>query len=617
MTTKRSLLLVSLFLVLGLVALVPTAMAQTQWAPGTANQNNFARAEGITEASGIVSLSQSGLQAGTVGAGTEIVVYYTTGTSNLSAPNVNIINVGTVTITCYGTGFSPFASTGCNDYIGAPFLTATTSSRAPVASGPVLHIPFNQVPFGNPATGDGSSISVSARLDIAHSALYPHGGSVQAVVTAYTPAGVTQSFTITGNPSLAGTVMQVQPEPALLVADPKLVGSGGLGIWCGSDGYGDRCETSTTAYVLLCLGVVHNVDQYERYFTVNVEEGFTFALTTSEYEITLDSGTTSPGTVTNSTLITVVLSGIPNHFGVSAGEPIACSEVTASEVSYCPSGTLDVEPYSGSDTSYWNSTGTNTGMASFEYEVDSMDNGTPENVNLPFKFYSGGPIGTAGLPCITLQVFKQPNDASDSISIPRFLKVAENTMPLKVICFDNCVTNLLFPEVLNVGLWDTDIAISNTTMDPLATIGQNSSPVNDLLIKGSATPQNGLCSFYYYSGSGLPPDTQPAGPLSTWSLSIAAGTTVAESLAAAGRIPAGTTGYLWAYCNFSQAYGYAAINYAFGLDSGILADYIAVTIPDPEWSPRDRNGDGMGENAITPLNITRDLQKSLAGFSGN
>jgi len=608
MTTKRNLLLVSLFLVLGLVAMVPTAVAQTQWAAGTANENGFARAEGITEASGLVTLTQSGFQAGTVGSGTEIVVYYTTSTS-AGAPNVNIINVGTVTITCYGTGFSPFVGppAGCNGYIGAPYLTATLLNRTPVSEGPVLHIPFYQTPFGNPATGDGSSISVSARLDVAHSALYPHGGSVQGVVTAYTPAGVTQSFTITGNPSVAGTVMAVAPEPALGLS---------WGIWCNSDD-STSCETSSTAYVLLCLGVIHNSEQYERYFTLNVGENFTYALTSEAYEITLDSGTTSPGTVTNSTLITVVLSNIPNHFGISAGEPIACTEVTATETSYCPSGTLDVEPYSGSDTSYWNSTGTNTGTASFEYEVDMVDSGTPENVNLPFKFYSGGPIGTAGLPCITAQIYKQPNDASDSVSIPRFLKVAENTTPLKVICFDNCVTNLLFPEVLNVGVWDTDIAIANTTMDPLAMIGQNSTPVNKLLIKGSATPQNGSCSFYYYSGSGLAPGVGPTGPLATWSLPVLAGTTYAESLAAMGRIPAGTTGYLWGFCNFSQAYGYAAINYSFGTDSGILADYIAVNIPDPEWSPRDRNGDGMGENAITPLNVTRDIEKALAGFSGS
>jgi len=283
-----------------------------------------------------------------------------------------------------------------------------------------------------------------------------------------------------------------------------------------------------------------------------------------------------------------------------------CTEVTAPGVP-CPSGTLDVEPYSGeSSSSYWNSTPGNSGSAAFEYEVDNIDSGTPENVNLSFKFYSKGPIGTQGLPCVTLQVYKQPNDASDTTSIPRFVKEAENA-PLSVICFNNCQTNLLFPLVLWQGAWDTDMSIANTTRDPLADLGADANPVNQLMINGSATPQAGVCYMFYYAGGIL---------ASSWiTPQINAGATYADDLAAGNRIPANTTGYLWANCTFSQAYGYAAINYSFSLNNGILADYLAVTIPDPQWSPRDQNGDGMGENAITPLNINRRLAKDFAGFS--
>lgn len=600
MTTKR-LFLVSMFLVLGLVAMAPTALAQTTWAAAAANENNFARAEGMAEAAGVVTLSQAGSSAGSVGAGTEFVIYYTTGATNSSAPNVKIINPGTVTITCSGSNNSPFAlAGGCGGYFGTPFLTATTTSRVPVTSGPapVLHIPFTQtVAFGNPVSGDGSLISVTARLDIAASSLYPKGGTVQAIVTAYTPAGVTQSFTITGNPSLAGTIMTVQPEPALGV---------GFGVTCyGRDSM--PCETSSTAYVLLCLGVIHNQEQYERYFTVNVAENFTYALTSEAYENTLDSGSSSPGFVTNGTLISVVLSNIPSNFGVSAGTPIPCTEVTAPGVP-CPSGTLDVQLAADSDDHFWNSDPGNSGTATFEYEVDNLDNGLPENVNLPFKFFSSGPLSASGLPCVTLQVFKQPNDSTDDTSIPRFMQVAENA-PLKVICFNNCQSNLLFPLVLWQGSWDTDIAISNTTMDPLATIGAAANPVNNLMIKGSATPQSGACSIFYYSGGAL--------AASFVTPTIAAGATYADDLAAGNRIPVNTTGYLWANCPFSQAYGYAAINYGFSLNNGILADYLAVNIPDPQWSPRDMNGDGMGENAVTPLNINRRLLKDFAGFSNS
>jgi len=147
-------------------------------------------------------------------------------------------------------------------------------------------------------------------------------------------------------------------------------------------------------------------------------------------------------------------------------------------------------------------------------------------------------------------------------------------------------------------------------MDPLALIGAAENPPNLLLVKGSATPQSGICTFYYFTNGGIaagsPWNTPgPIAPGSTWTADLGAG----------GYIPATSIGYLWAKCFFSQAYGYAAIDYGFTLSNGILADYLAVVIPDPEWSPRDRNGDGMGENSVTPINLTRRLEKALAGFS--
>jgi len=601
--TKRNLLVVSVFLVLGLVAMVPSALAQTQWNYG-ANQNQFMRAEGEAEATGQLTLTTTSV--GTVGAGTEFIVYFTSQSfsggniASLSGSPINVTNAGTVLVTCNGTGASPWVG-GCNGILGTPYLSANAISRTPVTSGPALHIPF-AMPFAGAGEDSPSFVSITARVNV--SPEYPKGGAVYAILSAYTPTGA-PNFTITPyQPSSSLLVGSVQPDPALSV---------GWGVYCQSDDT-MRCDQSSTAYVLLCLGVVHNSKQYERYFTVNVDENFTYALTSEAYENDLDSGSSSPGLVTNPTMITVVLNNIPSNFGISAGTPIPCSEVTAPGVP-CPSGTLAVS-LSGSN-SYWNSTMGNSGTTSFEYTVDNVDNGFPENVNLPFKFYSKGPIGTQGLPCVTLTVYKQPADPPDSLSIPRFKAVPENgplsaatgqqAYAMNVICFNNCTTNLLFPLVFSQGPWDTDVAISNTTMDPLASIGTNANPQNWLLINGSATPQSGVCYMYYYSGGAL---------ASSWITPlITAGDTYADDLQAGNRLPAFTTGYLWAYCTFSQAYGYAAIDYNFGLNNAILANYLAVTIPDPEWSPRDQNGDGMGENAITPVNLTRRLEKSLAGFS--
>jgi len=375
-----------------------------------------------------------------------------------------------------------------------------------------------------------------------------------------------------------------------------------------------KCVTSKTAYVLLCLGVIHNSQQYERYFTINVDENFTYALTSTAYEISLDSGSTSPGTVTTPTMITVVLSNIPTNFGISAGDPIPCSSVTSTSLLYCSGGTLAVS-LSGSDH-YWNSSPGNSGTATFEYATEDVDNDFPENVNLPYKFYSAGPIGTSALPCVYVTVYKNPEDPPDSTDIPRFKSVPENgpgsaatgaqALTMNVICFNNCETNLLFPLILNVGLWDTDIAISNTTMDPLALIGNAVSPPDQLLINGSATPQSGVCWLYFFSGQRL---------ASQWvSPNITAGETWATDLGATGNVPAGLTGYIWAKCFFSQAYGYAAIEFNFGGSSAMMADYLAINIPSPELLPRDENGNGAGENTLTPIPLQDRLADWLAGF---
>jgi len=608
MTTKRNLLLVSLLLVFGLATMATSAFAQTQWTVG-ANQNQFARAEGEAEATGQITLTTTSV--GTVGAGTEFVIYFTTanspgGTSaGLFGPPVAVTSAGTAILVCNGNGSSPWLA-GCGATLGTPYLSASALTRTPVASGPALHIPFlSTTAFAGPLAP--SFLSVTVRVNV--TPLYPAGGSVYAIVTAFTPTGV-PNFTITPyQPSPSELVDTVRPDPALSVE---------WGVYCSADPpdsvMGGNCETSSTAYVLLCLGVIHHNEQYERYFTLNVDENFTYALTSSGYEMSLDSGSSSPGFVTNPTEISVVLNSIPTNFGISAGDTVPCTAITATNVLYCAGGTLDVELTGTSH--YWNSTPGNTGSVTFEYVTNNIDGGSPENVNLPFKFYSAGPIGTSGLPCVTATVYKQPWDTTCPTCIPRFKKVPENGpgsaatgaqgLVMNVICFNNCETNILFPFIVNAGSWDSSVAISNTTMDPLALAGAAETPPNQLLINGSATKQSGVCWMYYFSGGAL---------AASWiTPNIPAGSTYATDLGAAGQIPGGTTGYLWAKCFFSDGYGYAAIDYAFSLNNGILADYLAINIPAPDLVPRDENGNGAGENTLTPIPWKDRLADKLAGF---
>jgi len=610
MTKRKGLLLVSLFMVFGLVSTAGSALAQQaatfRFGSGT---NYYGRAEGLAEEIGAITISNQ--DAGTVVSGTEIVVFFTansspggTAGSTIGAP-INVWSIGTVRLVCQGAGPSPWAGGVCND-IGTPYLSSSLISHTPLPSAPYLHIPFN-APAVFPGSGSSGAgtMSIYARVNVANggipgapspvgTTIYPGAGNVYAVLSS-----TSGSLTFTPyEPSSSLWVLQVHSDPALSL---------GWGVYCsGLEGPGITCETSSTAYVLLCLGVIHHSEQYERYFTVNVDEEFANALTSLSFEENSDTGSTSPGIVTNPTLITVVLQHIPTNFGITAGDPIPCSSVTAPGVP-CAGGTLAVS-VSGSDH-YWNSTPGNSGTATFEYSVDYEDNGGPENVNLPFKFYSAGPITTSALPCVTLTIYKNPEYSAGTNAIPVFLNGAvEGGGPLSVICFNNCETNLLFPFVINYGPWDTDVAIANTTLDPLFIAGAAQSPPDLLEEKGTATPQAGVCWMYYFSGGATP-------FASTWiTPTIVAGSIYAVDLQANGDIPGVTSGYLWAKCFFADAYGYAAVIYIFGLTNMTYASYLAINIPDPEWSPRDLNGDGMGENSITPINLTRRLKYFLAGW---
>ncbi len=89
----------------------------------------------------------------------------------------------------------------------------------------------------------------------------------------------------------------------------------------------------------------------------------------------------------------------------------------------------------------------------------------------------------------------------------------------------NAQTRLLFPYVINQAGFDTEFAISNTTMDPLGT-----------------TAVSGTCTFTFYGNGAGSPFTTP---------SIAAGSIYKVNLSA---IASGMGGYAFATCNFPLAH---------------------------------------------------------------
>jgi hypothetical protein len=115
--------------------------------------------------------------------------------------------------------------------------------------------------------------------------------------------------------------------------------------------------------------------------------------------------------------------------------------------------------------------------------------------------------------------------------------------PATVLTIVPASTYLMVPFASTVGLYDTAVAIANTTKDPL----------------GSAKPQSGAITFYFYGQDGSTFNYSPTGSTNglTSGLLPAGGTysaLVSDLLAAAGK-PADFTGYIFAVVNATNAHG--------------------------------------------------------------
>jgi hypothetical protein len=70
-------------------------------------------------------------------------------------------------------------------------------------------------------------------------------------------------------------------------------------------------------------------------------------------------------------------------------------------------------------------------------------------------------------------------------------------------------------------------------------------------------------------------------------------------------------GYVIGVCDFQNAHGDAFITFhLFGSD-GVAANYLADVLPNPSLYHRTPAGDILGETAIAPYMIPRELEKLL------
>jgi hypothetical protein len=239
----------------------------------------------------------------------------------------------------------------------------------------------------------------------------------------------------------------------------------------------------------------------------------------------------------------------------------------------------------------------NNGTALAVYEVIADNPFAIDRLDVPVTMsYTGAPGTPSGVPEIssiagtnpnqvTLSYAPTPNGGSASFAtfIPRFADSTNVFKPLFTVSL--CQTVLLFPYVTDYPGFDTGIAISNTSMDPLPS-------------GWSASPQSGACTVNFYGGvtdastgnfvntagnlgsSGVYDtvtantfNTGMVGPGQTWAFSVSG---IDKTLGNADF--QGFVGYAIAICDFQYAHGYSFVS-DFGLRN-FAAAYLALVIPD-------------------------------------
>jgi hypothetical protein len=259
---------------------------------------------------------------------------------------------------------------------------------------------------------------------------------------------------------------------------------------------------------------------------------------------------------------------------------------------------------SGAITINYASASPNTGSAGVVYEVTAANPNAIDSFSVPISISFTGAPGVPGSPDIgsiasltgsfaptpggggftlTTGSVAEPEASAppDDWTIPRFV---DNTVTTNIFSIALCQTTLLFPYTTDYPGFDTGIAISNTSADPLG--------VN------SASPQTGACQVTFYGGvvgstgaftntganlngtSGSYSTTAAntfttgvIGPGQTWAFSLSS---IDSTFGTSGFV--GFVGYAIATCQFQYAHGYAFVS-DYGLRN-FAASYLALIIPD-------------------------------------
>ena len=278
------------------------------------------------------------------------------------------------------------------------------------------------------------------------------------------------------------------------------------------------------------------------------------------------------------------------------------------------------------------------------WEIMSDDDGNLEDITFAWAItYNQGDLGslptTSSYPKIGLvgkigPISDETVPAPSAIDVEPVVRFADNAINGSVaITIDHCVTNLLYPYVLNAAGYETGIAISNTSLDTawnltnpasaptaasgvIANWGEAANPM-----PYNTTPQAGTCNLYLFGSASTvnmtttaDTDTPVQAIASATTPNIAAGQVFADTLTTifalnAGDSPITMSGYVIARCEFQYGHGFAYLVDSLGRPQG----YLALIIPDRNILNAD-TGTGLDERF--PIRVAQPFSNAIFDEQG-
>jgi len=175
--------------------------------------------------------------------------------------------------------------------------------------------------------------------------------------------------------------------------------------------------------------------------------------------------------------------------------------------------------------------------------------------------------------------------ASSALNVPRFAQ--STTTATNLFTISQCQTNLLFPFVTNQAGFDTGIAITNTSADPLT----SGSPQGD-----PARLNSGQCTLSYYGR--LANGQTPTNASETTSSPVTTDQALTMVLSSGGnyglRGNANFQGYIIAQCNFLFAHGFAFITDGPIGQARVAEGYLALVLDGPNTVRGNSIGESVG-----------------------